>query len=102
MSKWQQLLTRRTRVKPKSDGCTLWFEGGWHHCCVEHDAHYYEGGSEAARKAVDVKLLQCVIAAGHPYMAIIMFLGVRIFGNSFWPTRMRWGRKYPYFRRRLK
>jgi hypothetical protein len=33
-------------------------------------------------------------------MAIVMFIGVRIFGASHWPFRIRWGRKHPYLRKK--
>jgi hypothetical protein len=70
---------------------------------VEHDAAYYEGGSYRDRLKADSTLMACVAAAGRPYMAMVMFLGVRFFGSSFWPTQLRWGRRHPYshaFRRR--
>lgn len=80
----------------KSDGCTLFPEGNWHDCCVAHDIAYYYGGGEDKRLRADINLLKCVAEAGHPYIATVMFLGVRVFGGPHWTHRLRWGRKHKY------
>lgn len=93
-------MKKKSKKKIKSDGCTMWLDGPWHDCCVKHDLKYYEGGTERSRMKADIDMLRCAAKTGHPYMAIIMFIGVRLFGSKYWPTRMRWGRKNPYLRKR--
>lgn len=83
--------------KFKSDGCTWFPEGNWHECCVEHDKAYFKGGSKKQRLKADISLLSCVSLKGHPYISVIMFLGVRFFGHPYWPHRIRWGYGRKYF-----
>jgi hypothetical protein len=28
----------------ENDHCTMWFEGDWADCCIEHDYDYADGG----------------------------------------------------------
>jgi len=79
-----------------SDGCTLWPEGWfgkdtWHAACVKHDVAYYYGGSYQARLRADIELLFDVTSTGHPIVALIMFIGVRIGGAPYFNTSWRWG-----------
>lgn len=66
----------------ESDGCTLWFQGNWRHCCEIHDAEYFEGFDKLQS---DLNLMSCVADAGWPLMGLIMFIGVSIFGWFFYP-----------------
>lgn len=66
---------------PAGDGCTLWFDGVWRHCCDIHDAAYVAGGDKLA---ADWHLLSCVAETGNGPIAIVMFLGVTIFGWFWW------------------
>ena len=78
----------------KSDGCSLFPDGNYRDCCVEHDKDYYFGGTSAARKASDKRLYKCVKATPgwqNKFAARIMLLGVRTFGVSCLPTPFRWG-----------
>ena len=92
-----------TRIMPpefKSDGCTLFPDGNYRDCCVEHDKAYYFGGTLKERRAADDRLYECVKAKNGSHSKIIagiMWLGVRIGGVSFLPTSFRWGfgNKYP-------
>ena len=72
-------------------GCTLWFEGWWHECCVVHDYFYADGGTAEERKAADFDLYYCVKAKGGP--ARTMCVAVRTTGWFFWRFRFktRWG-----------
>jgi hypothetical protein len=82
------------RVMPadfKSDGCSLFPDGNYRNCCVEHDKSYYFGGTKAERKAADQKLRACVREKGHRFLAPMMYLGVRIGGVAWLPTQFRWG-----------
>lgn len=83
-----------------SDGCTMFPDGNYHGCCVEHDKSYYFGGTLKQRRAADDRLYECVKATKGPHRKMIagmMWLGVRIGGVAFLPTPFRWGfgNKYP-------
>ncbi len=79
----------------KSDGCTLFPDGKYRDCCVEHDKAYYFGGSRKERSRADKELYKCVAAKKGWYhkaiIAPVMWVGVRIGGVSFLPTPFRWG-----------
>ena len=79
-------------LKPfKTDGCSMFPDGMWRECCVEHDKAYWRGGTKEQRKEVDKKLYQCVKAKGYPIIAKLMYYGVRIGGAPYFPTPWRWG-----------
>ena len=74
-----------------SDHCSMFPDGDWGDCCVEHDKAYFFGGTKQERSAADKKLYKCVKGKGHRFIARIMWLGVRIGGVGFLPTPFRWG-----------
>ncbi len=78
----------------KSDGCSLFPDGKYLNCCVEHDRAYFDGGSWTLRWRADKKLFKCVAAKKgfeHKLIAPLMWTGVRVFGLPFLPTPFRWG-----------
>jgi hypothetical protein len=78
----------------KSDGCSMFPDGKYRDCCVEHDRAYFGGGSWTQRWRADKKLFKCVAAKKgfeHKFIAPLMWLGVRAGGVSWLPTRFRWG-----------
>jgi len=78
----------------KSDGCSMFPDGSYWECCVEHDKAYYVGGSWRERLSADNKLFNCVAdkdGVHHKLVAPLMWLGVRVGGVGFLPTRIRWG-----------
>ncbi len=78
----------------KSDGCTMFPDGNYRECCIEHDKDYYFGGSLRERRASDERLYTCVKAKGgksNKLTAAIMWMGVRVGAVSFLPTPFRWG-----------
>ena len=75
----------------KSDGCSMFPDGDYRACCVEHDKVYFYGGPKEQRLKADQELQSCVRAKGHKYLAPMMYLGVRIGGVGFLPTPFRWG-----------
>lgn len=86
-----------------TDGCSggVWIAlagepGPWQHCCVAHDVAYWRGGHAQARESADAKLLQCVAGDGYPWVAMTMFLTVRVTGHPTFPTSWRWGYGWPY------
>jgi hypothetical protein len=81
-----------------TDGCTGYRDGTrqdpnlWRACCVEHDLHFWAGGTKAMRDATDLRLRDCVRATGQKTEAEIIYLGVRL--GSLSPVKipgMGWG-----------
>lgn len=76
-----------------TEGCTAFPEGDWHECCVAHDRAYRDAGygiwNWGARRNADIALYKCVRAKGHPHIAALMFLGVRLFALPAWVMN-RW------------
>ena len=87
-----------------TDGCSRFPDGTsrqptlWRDCCVAHDAAYWAGGDWHSRIVADQQLEHCVIEKDQSLVGNIMFLGVRVGGSPFWPTRFRWGYGWPYGR----
>ena len=78
----------------KSDGCSMFPDGKYRDCCVEHDKAYFAGGSWTNRWQADKKLFKCVASKRgfeHKIIAPLMWLGVRAGGVSWLPTSFRWG-----------
>lgn len=74
-----------------TDQCSVWPDGDWQLCCIEHDYAYWCGGSAKQRAQADNRLKHCVKAKGYPVMGNVMRLGVRLGGLSIWPLPWRWG-----------
>lgn len=92
-----------SKLKPfVSDGCSLFPDGWigkqdeWLHCCIEHDAAYWRGGTSEERLYSDQALRQCVSETGHPLIGMLMLGGVRLGGSPLWPTPFRWGFGWDY------
>lgn len=78
----------------KSDGCTLIPDGHLRSCCVSHDRDYYWGGTYEERRESDRRLYYCIVKKRgfqHKIFAPFIWLGVRIGGLPFLPTKFRWG-----------
>lgn len=63
----------------------------WEGACVEHDRAYWQGGTREERKGVDLWLAWQVAAAGHPVIANLMYIAVRVGGHPLLPLPWRWG-----------
>lgn len=93
----QEVYARQTPTAPippkpfVSDGCSCWPDWDWVECCVEHDLVYWIGGTREERKAADRELATCVSKRGYPFIARVMYLGVRTGGVWWLPTPFRWG-----------
>jgi hypothetical protein len=82
----------------KSDGCSMFPDGNYRDCCVEHDKTYFIGGSLKERRAADKELYRCVRSKGNgKLLSSMIWIGVRVGGVSFLPTPFRWGfgHKFP-------
>jgi len=68
-----------------SDWCTMWpdtwREYDYSLCCQQHDLDY--ANPFITRWDADVALLICVKNSSQPFLAVIMFIGVRCFGWMF-------------------
>ena len=80
----------------KSDGCSLWPNGNWKECCIEHDKKYWQGGTRVERLKADKQLKKCVTIKRYPIIGNFMYIGVRIGGWPWFPTPWRWGFGYKY------
>lgn len=92
-----------TVIKPfRTDGCSAFPDGTladpekWRAPCVEHDRAYWRGGTAGERLQADRRLREAVGAEGHPVLAELMYLGVRLGGSPWWPTPWRWGFGWPF------
>lgn len=74
-----------------SDGCSLWPDRAWRHCCVAHDMRYWCGGPASERRAADAELRRCVAATGAAATARLMQCGTRLGGARWMPFWWRWG-----------
>jgi hypothetical protein len=75
-----------------TDGCSSWLDDGWAEpCCVDHDIHYWCGGSAQERRAADTALRRCIRERQPSWLAGLMWLGVRLGGHPIFPTHYRWG-----------
>ena len=63
------------------EGCHYFPDGPWKGCCHDHNVAY---AARTDRADADRALRKCVKANGHPVIAWIMWLGVRLFGWIFW------------------
>ena len=88
-------------MKPfKSDGCSMFPDGKYVSCCEMHDLTYHKGGTKIERLKADLKLAECVAGStGKVWLAVLMFIGVRIGGVPWLPTPWRWGFGHRYFER---
>lgn len=81
-----------------TDGCSMFpdrsyiSQADWCSCCVAHDLAYWRGGTVEQRRQADLKLKDCVQkATKNPFLANMMYEGVRIGGGPYFFTTYRWG-----------
>ena len=81
-----------------TDGCSLWPNGAWRACCIEHDVRYWCGGPNWQRRKADYLLRECVRQHSSALNADLMYIGVRFGGARLLPFPWRWGYGYlwPY------
>lgn len=82
----------------ETDYCTGFPEGTrsnpdlWKHCCIEHDLHFWAGGSIQARRRADRRIKECITEAGAPGIGKLMYLGIRLGALSpFKIKKKKWG-----------
>ena len=79
-----------------TDGCTMWRDGTWRACCIEHDIQYWCGGPVLNRKTADQALRQCTRERSSPTNAFLIYWGTRLGGSSLFPFPWRWGYGYQW------
>ena len=79
-----------------TDGCSLWPDGQWRPCCIEHDVLYWCGGPSWQRRKADHLLRVCVRQHSSALNADLMYIGVRLGGSRLLPFPWRWGYGYPW------
>jgi len=74
-----------------SDGCTNAPNGGFNHCCIQHDAYYHDGS--VSRLEADNKMFTCIKNEGkdniinktwHVLVASVYWVAVRLFGRGYY------------------
>lgn len=86
----------------KTDYCTMFVDGNWGHCCLDHDLRYWIGGTIEEQNTSDNKLRSCVLDAAGSFWANLIFHGVRLGHHS--PVKSPyqwawgWGDDHPEFR----
>ena len=76
----------------KSDGCSMWPDGNYRDCCVQHDYNAYIGIPD---KQADIELFQCVAEQDNTLMAAIMIIGLFLFRPCYRIIKkaLRWVRR---------
>lgn len=60
----------------KSDGCSMWPDGNYRECCVQHDLDAFNNIPDSI---ADAALFQCVAEQTSPEWAAVMVLGLFLF-----------------------
>ncbi len=86
------------QLKPfVTDFCTLFIDGPptepnlWKHCCIEHDLHYWYGGTLKDQADADLKLKTCVEKSAGSFWANLIYSGVRAGHYSPIKNKYKWG-----------
>lgn len=79
------------KIKPfATDYCTMFIEGNWAHCCLDHDLRYWIGGERQDQDQSDLELRACVRDAAGPVMAGLIYYSVRSGHYSPIKHKYRW------------
>ncbi len=88
----QIVFAEQNTLRPfTSDGCSMFPDGSWQQCCVEHDKKYWIGGTREDRLTADRDLKKCVTENSNNLLGFIVYVGVRKGGKPNIPTSFRWG-----------
>jgi hypothetical protein len=93
----QTSISYANHLKPfVTDYCTLFLDGTseqpdlWKHCCLEHDIHYWYGGSDENLDKADLNLQSCVDKVAGSSWAKLIYLGVRAGHYSPIKNKHKW------------
>ncbi len=79
-----------------TDGCSMFIDGDYRECCEAHDKAYWQWGRLYKKLVADALLYACIAEKWHNIRENFMFPAVMIGGNPGFPTKFRWGYRYPY------
>lgn len=71
------------------NGCTMWPDGNYKHCCDAHDVAWHVGRTFMDKVSSDIDLLWCVATNSDIWNAMIMFIGVSTAGLFVWANKRR-------------
>ena len=74
-----------------TDGCSMYPNGTWLHCCLAHDLSYWAGGTVDEKNEVDHELAQCLAKNGSTLNTKVMTGGVQIGGGANNVLPWAWG-----------
>ncbi len=74
-----------------TDKCTLFPDGLWQECCIEHDKAYWQGGTAKNRRTADQEFRHCVDNASNKGLSFVMYGAVRIGASPYIVVPWRWG-----------
>lgn len=74
-----------------TDGCTMYPNGTWLHCCLAHDMVYWTGGEKSLKEEADQELGMCLAKNGSTVNAKVMTGGVQIGGGANNVLPWAWG-----------
>jgi hypothetical protein len=81
----------------ETDFCTMFKEGTneepnlWKHCCIKHDLAYWVAGSKNDMKRADSEIKNCVEKSGKPFIAKLMYSGIKLGHFSPIKNKYKWG-----------
>lgn len=76
----------------QTDRCTLFVDGSWEQCCVDHDKQYWQGGSQKERHMADAIFGDCIYRiTDNKALSIAMYGVARVGGVPFIAVPWRWG-----------
>jgi hypothetical protein len=75
----------------ETDGCTMFIDGNWGHCCYMHDLRYWYGGDHKRQDEADTELKNCVEKVAGINWATLIYKGVRLGHHSPIKNKYRWG-----------
>lgn len=82
--KTRAILAVISRVRGKTDGCTMSPDLNFIECCIEHDLNYRGDGDSVSRSEADKRLRICITSRGHGIVAWVYWAAVRVFGRTSW------------------
>lgn len=81
----------------ETDFCTMFKEGTksspslWKHCCIKHDLAYWVAGTKKDMRRADKEIKKCVTSSGEPFIANLMYSGIKIGHLSPVKNKFKWG-----------
>lgn len=90
-------LSEASSLRPfTSDGCSSSPDGmsaklEFLQCCVQHDLHYWKGGTAEQKQSADLEFKSCLDKNTNPTVTSIYYNSVRVGGNAKLGAPWSWG-----------